>query len=674
MIDGLIRFSLRQRWAVLLAAAIVCAVGAVRAVRMPVDVFPDLTAPRVTIVTESTGMAPEEVERLITFPIETTVNGVAGVRRVRSASAPGISIVWVEFDWDTSDTVARQRVTERLQGLSALPPEADTPVLAPASSVMGEIAFVAITSSADDPLELRRVGEVELRRRLLSIAGVAQVVPIGGLERQYQILADPARLERFDLTLEDLVRAVQRGNANVPGGYVVDRGQESVVRVLGRAHGVDDLADMAIALRGEQPVRVRDVADVGIGAAVPRGAASYNGKPAVVLSIVKQPTADTLEVTRRVDEALDGLAPSLSKRHIEIHRDLFRQADFIRTAIANVIAVLRDGALLVVFVLMLFLWSARPTVISVVALPLSLLCAVLVLDALGFSLDTMTLGGLAIAIGELVDDAIVDVENVVRRLRERRRTPEGERQSVFETVFDASTEIRSSIVSATAILMVVFLPLLFLEGLEGRLLLPLGVAYLVAVGSSLLIAVTVTPAMCLLLLPKAVDATGQDPPVLRVIERSYEPVLQYSMRHPVGVLAGGIAVVLLGVVGLVLAGRSFLPEFNEGSLTIAVVTSPGTSLEQSDALGQLVERALLADPAVVSTSRRTGRAERDEHVQGVEAAEVEVRLRDDGRSKETLLADIRERLSVVPGVQFTIGQPISHRIDHMISGQRAALS
>ena len=674
MIDFLLRFSLRRRWLVLAVAALLSVFGVVRTVQMPVDVFPDLTAPRVTVVTESTGMAPEEVERLITFPIETTVNGVAGVRRVRSASAPGISIVWVEFDWDTDDIVARQRVTERLQGLAALPPEAETPVLAPPSSVMGEVAFVALTGENVDPLELRRVGDVEVRRRLLAVRGVANVVTLGGLERQYQVIADPQRLERYDLTLDQLITALGQGNKNVPGGYVIGQGQESVVRVLGRSHSEEELADITVTLRGEHPVRVRDVADVQIGAALPRGAASYNGKPAIVLSIVKQPGADTIDVTDRMDQALDTMAPSLAQRQMTLHRDLFRQADFIDKSVANLMAVLRDGALLVIGVLMLFLWSLRPTVISVVALPLSLLLAVIVLDALGFSLDTMTLGGLAIAIGELVDDAIVDVENVVRRLRDRMRLPEGERKAVLATVLEASREIRSSIVSATAILMIVFLPLLFLEGLEGRLLMPLGVAYIVSIASSLLVAVTVTPALCSLLLPKSIDASGKEPPVMHRIVRMYEPTLTFVLKHPRTVVAGGALAVAVGVTALGFTGRSFLPEFNEGSLTIAAVTLPGTSLEQSNTLGALAERALLADPAVVSTARRTGRAERDEHVQGVEASEIDVHLRDDPRSKEQLFSDIRQRLAAVPGVQFTLGQPISHRIDHMLSGQRAALS
>lgn len=674
MIDFLLRFSLHRRWLVMAAAVLVSILGVVRGARMPVDVFPDLTAARVTIVTESTGMAPEEIEKLITFPIETTVNGVAGVRRVRSASAPGISIVWVEFDWETEDIVARQRVTERLQGLSTLPPEAEAPVLAPPSSVMGEIVFVALTAEKDDPLELRRVAEVEIRRRLLAVQGVAQVVALGGLERQYQVIADPERLGSYDMTLDDLVSGLERGNANVPGGYVVGQGQESVVRVLGRAHDAADLADITLALRGDHPVRVGDVASVRVGAAVPRGTGSYNGTPAVVFSIVKQPGADTLTVTERVDDALDTLVPSLEARKMKIHRDLFRQADFIEQAVSNLIVVLRDGAFLVIAVLLLFLWSLRPTLISAVALPLSLLLAVLALDLLGFSLDTMTLGGLAIAIGELVDDAIVDVENVVRRLRDRMRLPEAERNSVLTTILTASREIRSSIVSATAILMIVFLPLLFLEGLEGRLLLPLGVAYLVSIASSLLVAVTVTPALCFFLLPRSVAREPRESPLLLLLVKLYQPLLEFSLRRPVFVVSGGAIVAIVGLTFVTFAGRSFLPEFNEGSLTISAVTLPGTSLEQSDTLGRLTEEALLGDPAVVSTSRRTGRAERDEHVQGVEASELEVRLRADARDKDEIFTDLRERLMAVPGMQFTLGQPISHRIDHMVSGQRAALS
>jgi CzcA family heavy metal efflux pump len=677
MINGLLRLSLRHRWLAVGAAVILLGAGLWRTAQMPVDVFPDLTAPRVTVVVESTGMAAEEVERLITFPIEAAVSGAAGVQRVRSASAPGISVVWVEFDWSTEQSLARQRVTEQLQSIAgALPPEASAPLLAPASSVMGEIAFVALTSDTLDPMQLRRIAEVEVRRRLLGVDGVSQVVPIGGQEKQYQILVDPYRLERYGLGISDVVSAIERGSRDAPGGYLVDRGQESVIRVLGRAHGVADLEAIVVTTRDHVPVRVRDLADVRVGAAVARGAASYRARPAVILSIVKQPSADTVSTTRRVDAALDDLTAELAPRAVAVHRDIFRQQDFIDTAIDNLVEVLRDGALLVVVVLFVFLWSVRPTLISVVAIPLSLVVAVLALGALGLTIDTMTLGGLAIAIGELVDDAIVDVENAMRRLRERAALPAGARPSVIDTVLHASLEIRSSIVSATYVIMLVFVPLLFLEGLEGRLMRPLAISYLVAIFASLIVAVTITPVLCTFLLPRAIERRGPaEPPFMRWLSRGYEPVLRLSLRHPLAVTAATMALVAIGVASLAGFGRSFLPEFNEGSLTINMVLSPGTSLAESDALATMAERALLADPGVISVGRRTGRAERDEHVLGVETSELEVRLRpDDPRTREQLFADVRERLKAVPGAQFTLGQPISHRIEHMISGQRAALS
>jgi CzcA family heavy metal efflux pump len=675
MLDLLLKTSLRYRWAVLLAAVALMALGAWRATRMPVDVFPDLTAPRVTVITESEGLAPEEIERLITFPIETSVNGVAGVRLVRSASAAGISVVWVEFDWDTTPELARQRVTERLQSLSGLPPETEGPILAPPSSVMGEIAFIALTSADLDPMELRRVADVDVRRRLLAVRGVSQVVAIGGQDRQYQVVTDPQRLERYGITLDEVVDAVTRGNQNAPGGYVVGKGQESVVRVLGRSHGLEDIRGITIAERSGVAVRVRDVAEVALGPSAARGAASHNAKPAVILSIVKQPSADTLEVTRRVDAAVEELLPELERKGVSVHRDLFRQADFINVSVGNLTGVLRDGALLVVGMLLLFLWSLRPTIISAVALPLSMLLSVLVLDFLGLSLDAMTLGGLAIAVGALVDDAIVDVENVTRRLRDRAQLPPDQRGPSIQTVLSASLEIRSSIASATFILMLVFVPLLFLGGLEGRLLRPLAIAYLAAIGSSLLVALTVTPALCSFLLPRSVERrAGREPPVLRWLSRAYEPALKFSLARPRTVAGGALAFTLAGLVSLGFLGRSFLPEFNEGSLTIAAVTLPGTSLEESGMLGTLAERALLTDPAVVSTSRRTGRAEKDEHLQGPESAEIDVQLRADKRTKEQIFEAIRVKLAAVPGMQFNLGQPISHRIDHMLSGQRAALS
>ncbi len=677
MIARLLKLSLHNRWLVLGIAAVLLALGVYRASQMPVDVFPDLTAPRVTIVTESTGLASEEVERLISFPIETAVNGSAGVRRVRSASAPGISVVWVEFDWETSGTIARQRVTERLQSLSgALPPEASPPLLAPASSVMGEIMFIALQSERQNPIELRRIAEVEVRRQLLAVEGVSQVVAIGGAEKQYQILVDPQRVERFGLTLQQIVDAVERGSQNAPGGFLIEGGQESVIRILGRAQSVRDLEAIVVASRNDVPIRIRDLANVRVGAGVRRGAASYRAQKAVILTIVKQPEADTVSTTERVDRALDSIESDLTSRGVRVHRDIFRQQDFIDTAIDNLVGVLRDGALLVVGVLFLFLWSLRPTLISALAIPISLVVAVLVLNMLGQRIDTMTLGGLAIAIGELVDDAIVDVENVVRRLRERLALPGDTRPSVLQTVLSASLEIRSSIVSATYVIMLVFLPLLFLEGLEGRLMRPLALSYLVAIFASLIVAVTVTPVLCTFLLPRAIERRGpRPPPFMAWLAKRYEPVLQASLRHPGRIAATALSVVALGLLGLFGVGRSFLPEFNEGALTINMVLAPGTSLNESDALASMAERKLLEDPAVLSVGRRTGRAERDEHVLGVETSELEVRLRPElERTTQQVFADIRERLKAVPGAQFTLGQPISHRIEHMISGQRSALS
>jgi CzcA family heavy metal efflux pump len=677
MIDWVLRQSLRHRIAVLVAAAALVAVGGWRLTEVPVDVFPDLSAPRVTIVTEATGLAPLEVEQLITFPLETAVHGVSGTRRVRSASAAGISIVWVEFDWSVDPIVARQRVAERLQAVAtSLPPEAEPPILAPPSSVMGEIAFVALTAPSEsvDPMQLRRVAERDVRRRLLAVPGVAQVVAIGGEERQYQILVDPERLARFELGAEQVVEAIGRGSRNEPGGYLIEDGREAVIRLVGRAGTTEALGAIRVTTRDGVPVRVRDVADVQVGPAVRRGAGSYDATPAVVLSIVKQPGADTLETTARVDAVLDELGPAVDDAGITLHRELFRQETFVRASVDNLLEVLRDGAILVALVLILFLWHPGATVTSVLAIPLSLLTATLVLDWLGYGLDTMTLGGLAIAIGELVDDAIVDVENVTRRLRERAKLPAHQREPVLRTVLSASSEIRSSIVSATAILMLVFVPLLFLSGMEGRLLRPLAVAYLVAIGASLVVAVTVTPVLASYLLPRG-KLMDKESPLVRRLEAAFAPVLEWTMKRPQAVLMLSVAALAFGVLGVATAGRSFLPAFNEGSLNVAMVLPPGTSLETSDQLGRFAEEVLLEDPAVVSTTRRTGRAERDEHVQGPEASEMDVLLdRSDEREREELLSDLRDRLAAIPGASFTFGQPISHRIDHMLSGQRAALT
>ena len=703
MLDRLIAFSLRHRALVLAAAAALCVVGAQRTAEMPVDVFPDVSAPRVAILTNAEGLAPVEIEQLVTYPIEAAVAGTGGMRMMRSVSAPGLSIVWVDFDWDTDGAVARQRVTERMQAVS-LPPGVERPRLAPASSVMAEIAFLAVRPVGEDDHEhddhddhddhdhdhahgdhetpevdfatLRRAVDADIRRRLLAVDGVAQVTVIGGDVRELHAIADPDRLAAYDLTAHDLTEAIERGSHNAAGGYVTERGVESIVRVLGRIEDADDLGAIPIVTRDGVPVRVRDVADVRAGTAVRRGTGGYDGQRAVVLGVLKQPEADTLATTAALDEALDALAPDLRARGMVIERESFRQASFIERARDNLFSVLGEGALLVALVLVVFLASLGATLVSVVALPLSLLVATLLLDAFGLRLDTMTLGGLAIAVGELVDDAIVDVENISRRLRERAAIPDPrDRPKLLATVLAASIEVRSAIVSATAIIGLVFVPLLFLEGFEGRLLRPLALAYLLAIAGSLLVALTVTPALSSFVLAREKAKAHEAPAVQRWLLRAYDPLLRGAMARPVGVALLALALLGVGLYGLGRAGRSFLPELNEGSLTITMVALPGISLADSEALGMVAEERLLSHPAVTSTTRRTGRADDDEHVLGPETNEFEVTLDPDHplvADRDAVVAELRERLQVVPGnLEFT--GPLGHRIEHMLTGQRAAI-
>jgi CzcA family heavy metal efflux pump len=673
MIDAVIRWSLDNRLFVLLGAAALIVWGALETQEMPVDVFPDLTAPTVTVIAEAHGMAPEEVERLITFPVESALNGASGVRRVRSATSVGVSVVWVEFDWGTDIYTARQVVSEKLQLVQpSLPPEIDPPVLAPISSIMGEILFVGLTSESRSPAEVRTFADWDVRRRLLAVPGVSQVVPIGGGVEQFQVLVRPQDLARHSVTLDQVVEAVAAANENTSAGFYEQAGQEYLIYGLGRAGGAEDIAMAVVASRARVPVRVLDVADVVVGTAIQRGDAAINGSPGVVLGIQKQPGVNTLALTARLDEVLDGVAASLPEG-VRLERDLLRQADFIEASVSNVSHALRDGAILVVLIIGLFLLSGRATIITALAIPLSLVTTILVLRAMGESLNTMTLGGMAIAVGALVDDAIIDVENVVRRLREHRVSPDA--RSVLRVVFDASKEIRGSIVFATLIIVLVFLPLFFLHGVEGRLLRPLGVSYVVSLAASLVVALTVTPVLCSLLLPGSASVkSGKEPPVVRWLRAGYDPIVRRVVRAwPVLVGASLAGVVFVGALAFQ-AGRSFLPEFNEGALTISVVTFPGTSLEQSNQLGDMVEMLLLAHPEVVATSRRTGRAELDEHAQGINASEIDVRLNMGDRDEGEMLAAMREDLAAVPGVNIVIGQPISHRIDHMISGTRANIA
>jgi copper/silver efflux system protein len=673
MLNKLIAWSLRNRVIVLAAATLMLVAGAWTAWRMPVDVFPDLTAPTVTVLTEAHGMAPEEVEALVSFPIETGVNGATGVRRVRSSTAQGISVVWVEFDWGTDIFRARQIVAEKLQTVAAaLPSGISAPVLAPVSSVMGEIMMIGLTGT-QPPTELRTVADWTIRRRLLAVPGVAQVIPIGGEVKQYQVVADPSRMMTAGVTLEQIVRAAEGSNANASGGVYMDKGQEYVIRGIGRVQSADDIAKTVVTVRGGVPVLLGQVADVRVGAAPKYGDGSVNAEPGVVLAVQKQPGANTLELTQRIERELAAIQATLPKG-MKVHAELFRQASFIRVAVDNVVKALRDGAVLVVVVLFVFLWNFRATAISLVAIPLSLVVAIFAMKLLGITVNTMTLGGMAIAIGALVDDAIIDVENVFRRLKENHHLPPGEQRPALRVVFDASKEIRASIVNATMIIIVVFLPLFFLGGVEGRLLRPLGFAYVVAILASLVVAVTVTPVLCSWLLPNSRSVqTEEESRVVTWLKARYERVLGPVLAHPKRVLAAAVVALAVTVGALPLLGSAFLPEFNEGALTVSVVTVPGTSLEESNAIGRRVEQILKANPAVVNTDRRQGRAELDEHAQGVNAAEIDVTLKDD-IEKEKLFEELRTEFSAIPGTNVTIGQPIGHRIDHMLSGTRANIA
>ncbi|HEU5058465.1 MAG TPA: efflux RND transporter permease subunit, partial [Kofleriaceae bacterium] len=636
LLDRIIRFSVERRLFVLIAALAVSIHGAVTAARMPVDVFPDLTAPTVTVVTEAHGLAPEEVESLVTFPVEAAMNGATSVRRVRSASGIGISIVWIEFDWDTDIHVARQIVTEKLQGVAnQIPPDIEPPVLAPISSIMGEILFIGLRSEKHQPMEVREAAEWLVRRRLLGVAGVAQVVPTGAARRQYQVLLDPERMLRHQVTVSEVVGALGESNQNATGGFVARGAQERLVRAVGRLRSRADLEASVVALRGDTPVTVRHIADVVVGPGIARGEGSVDARPAVVMGILKQPGTNTLELTGRIEAALGEIQETLPAGMV-LERDLMRQADFIETGVGNVATALRDGAILVAIILFLFLWNARAALISLAALPVSLLAAVLAMKAMGVGINTMSLGGLTIAIGALVDDAIIDVENVFRRLRENNLLPDGARRPPLQIVVEASSEVRGSIVFATLIVMLVFLPVFFLTGVEGRLLAPLGFAYLVAIFASLVVALTVTPALCAYLLAgrRLPSAEGA---VVRVLKRGYRPLLRGALARPGMVGACALALVAGALALVPFLGRTFLPEFHEGALTISAVTLPGTSLAESDKLGRRLETLLREVPEVVSTARRTGRAELDEHAQDVSASEIDVRLRS-GRDRDAVLA------------------------------------
>jgi CzcA family heavy metal efflux pump len=671
MLNTVIASSLRHRLLVLAAAGAFLVYGGVVTVRTPVDVFPDLTAPTVTVLTEAHGLAPEEVEALVTVPIESAMNGTTGVFRVRSNSAVGISIIFVEFDLGTDIFRARQLVTEKLQRVQ-LPAGVAPPVLGPISSTMGEIMLISLTSTKTSAMDLRSLAEWVVRPRLLGLPGVSQVSIIGGELKQFHVVVDPARLAQHGLTLQQVSKAVAAANATAGGGFLERPHEEYLIRGRARVYTPADLGDSVIVVRAGAPVLVKDVADVVIAPAHKRGDASFNLQPAVVATIQKQPHANTLEVTQQIEATLAGMKAGLPA-DVTIDTKAFQQADFIERAIGNVKAALVEGGVMVTGVLFLFLWNFRTTFISLTAIPLSLVAAVVVMAWFGIGINTMTLGGLAMAIGQLVDDAIVDVENVFRRLKQNAQRPAPEPAATV--IFKASSEIRHSITFATLIIVLVFLPLLSLGGFEGRMFAPLAVAYIVSIAASLVVALTVTPALCFYLLSRAPAIRDErDSRLVAWLKRGYARILTPVLQRPGTVIAVSAAMLVLAVAAIPFMGREFLPPFNEGTLNINATLPPGTSLQESNRVGVLIERMLRETPEVFSTTRRTGRAELDEHAAGVNTSELEVVTRPGTRSHAAMMEEVRSNLGRLPGLDVEVGQPISHRIDHLLSGTRAQIA
>ena len=661
---------------VLVAASLFLLWGGYTAINMEVDVFPDLTAPTVVVMTESHGMAPEEVEKLVSFPIESALNGATDVRRVRSSSSAGISIVWVEFEWGTNIYIARQIVSERLPAVAQrLPEGVGNPTLAPQSSIMGEIMLIAVTGDSTSPMDIRTIADWSLRPRLLSTPGVANVIVIGGEYKQYQILANPSLMKHYGVSLEELYEACQSSNQNSSGGFINDFGNEYIVRGIARTNTLSELGNVVVKTIDGAPVKVSDVAVIRIAPSPKIGDGSMRAEPAVILTVSKQPNTNTLDLTAKIDDALAEIQKNLPA-DVRIHSHIFRQSDFIEASIGNVNRSLFEGALFVIIVLFFFLMNLRTTVISLLAIPISLLVTVLVLHWLGFTINTMSLGGLAIAIGVLVDDAIIDVENVLKRLKENALKPPAERMPSLTVIFNASIEIRASILNATLIIIAAFLPLFFLSGMEGRMLRPLGISFIVSLFASLIVALTVTPVLCSFLLTreKSLARHVSGSWLVRHLIRWYESALEATMRVK-GLLIVVAALVFGGALFVFFTlGRSFLPEFNEGSLTISAVSLPGISLEESNKIGDQVEQALLSIPEVKTTTRRTGRAESDEHAQGVNGSEIDAPFTLTNRNRDDFMEEVREKLAGVTGANITVGQPIGHRIDHMLSGTRANIA
>jgi CzcA family heavy metal efflux pump len=676
MLNRIIDFSLHNRLIVIITSALLIVAGTYTAFDMEVDVFPDLTAPTVVVLTESHGMAPEEVERLVTFHIETAVNGATDVRRVRSSSSAGISIVWVEFEWGTDIYRARQIVSEKLLAMRTnLPSNVGNPTLAPNSSIMGEIMLISVISDSTSKLDLRTVADWTIRPRLLATGGVSQVVVIGGEYKQYQVLASPQRMKRFNVSLEELLKACEETSINASGGFMSQYHNEYVIRGIGRTNDLEALGNGVIKKINGQSVTINDVAEVRIGGATKIGDGSLRGKPAVILTVMKQPNTNTLELTESIDNAIDDLTKTLPK-DVHIDTKIFRQADFIGASIGNIQKTLIEGSIFVIVILFIFLMNWRATMISLLAIPISLITAILALKWLGFTINTMSLGGMAIAIGDLVDDAIIDVENVYRRLKENVAKPITDRQPTLSVIYNASVEIRSSVINATFIIIAAFVPLFFLSGMEGRLLAPLGIAFIVSLFTSLIVAITLTPVLCSYLLTneKSLSFVHRESWLVRKLNYWYETSLRKALGHKNVILGTALAIFIGAVIILSTLGRSFLPEFNEGSLVISAVSLPGISIEESNQIGSRIEHILLLVPEIKTTTRRTGRAELDEHAQGVNASEIDAPFTLDERSRDEFMADVRKKLSGVVGANITIGQPIGHRIDHMLSGTRANIA
>lgn len=676
MLNKIIHFALNNRLLIVVASVVLIVFGSFVATKMEVDVFPDLTAPTVVVLTEAHGMAPEEVEKLVTFPIETSVNGATNVRRVRSSSSAGISIVWVEFEWNTDIFKARQIVNEKISVIGEkLPNGVGNPTLAPQSSIMGEIMLISLTADSTNQMDLRTIADWTIRPRLLATGGVAQVIVIGGEYKQYQVLASPTKMKHYNVSLAELLKASEEANGNSSGGFINQYGNEYIIKGIGRTNSVDELGKTVIKRIDGNPIKIEDVAEIKIGAAPKIGDGSLKGEPAVIMTVMKQPATNTLELTDKIDEAVVDMQKNLPS-DIHINTQIFRQADFINASISNIQKVLLEGTAFVIIILFLFLMNWRATAISLVAIPISLIVAILTLKWLGFTINTMSLGGMAIAIGDLVDDAIIDVENVFKRLKENAKKPIELQTNKLKVIFDASFEIRHSIINATFIIIVAFLPLFFLSGMEGKLLAPLGIAFIVSLFASLVVSITLTPVLCSYLLTndKMLAKQHKESWLVERLQNGYSRLLEKAMRWKKAVVFSSIGLFILALLAFTQLGRSFLPEFNEGSLVVSAVSLPGISLEESNKIGVNIEKALLTVPEIKITTRRTGRAELDEHAQGVNASEIDAPFTLGDRSRADFMEDVREKLAGVTGANITIGQPIGHRIDHMLSGTRANIA